>query len=103
MTDERMTISKRAFVVLVVVIFLAVGVALAAGGLALRLFGEVQANRTKTNVLICQRFNETARGLQGFVAEVAPDLEGRARKRFAVTPDCREYARELVHPRPRSR
>jgi hypothetical protein len=98
--QQRMTISKRAFVALIVAIFLAIGLAAGAAGLALKLLGDLQDNRAQTNVLICRRFNAQALGIRGFVHKVSPRLDGDARARFKVTPDCKAYAARLVHPRP---
>lgn len=96
--QQRMTISKRAFVGLIVAIFLAIGLAAAAGGLALKLLGDLQDNRTESVVLICERFNDQALGIRGFVHKVSPRLDGDARARFRVTPDCNAYARRVVKP-----
>jgi hypothetical protein len=99
--QPRMTISKRAFVVLIVSLCLAIGVAAGAGGLALKLqLVDLPKNRYTTNVLICRRFNAQALGIRGFVHKVSPRLDGDAKARFKVTGDCKAYARHLLHPRP---
>lgn len=100
MIDRRMAISQRAFVGLIVAVFIAIGVSIAVGVGTFVLFQQSQANRVEVNETICKRQNEIARAQRAFVHRVSPELDGAARAAFRLVKDCRAYAERIVDPKP---
>lgn len=95
---RRIVVTPRAFTGLIVAIFIAIGGAGAAGGLALKLLHDAQRNRVETYELFCDRLNRVAIGQRRFVARIAPRFVGVARRNFPVERNCRVFAERTVKP-----
>lgn len=100
MTEQRIAVSQRAFVALIVAVFVAIGAAAAVGVATFVLFQQSQANRVEVNETICERQNAIAVGQRAFVHRVSPELDAEARAVFRIVKDCRAYAENIVAPKP---
>jgi hypothetical protein len=96
MNSRRLAITQRAFVILLVAISFAIGLAASVGALAISLYVDMAHSRVDRIEETCVRVNEVARAQRDFVRDVAPSLLDEARRRFEVVPDCRAYAKERV-------
>lgn len=95
-----MVLSRGAFVGIVFALFLVAGASVAVGLFAVKLQGQTQHNRVEAAERLCERFNGMSVGIRGFIADVAPQRSGEARRRFPITRDCAASARRTIKPPP---